>query len=29
MFLAGVGNTAMALGFGSLAERRRKKAKKG
>ena len=28
MFLAGVGNTAMALGFGSLAERRRKKAKK-
>jgi hypothetical protein len=29
MFLAGVGNTAMAVGFGSLAERRRKKAKKG
>jgi hypothetical protein len=28
MFLAGVANTAMALGFGSLAERR-KKAKKG
>jgi hypothetical protein len=29
MFLAGVGNTAMALGFGSLAERRGKKAKTG
>jgi hypothetical protein len=29
MFLAGVANTGMALGFGSLAERRRKKAKKG
>jgi hypothetical protein len=28
MFLAGVANTAMALGFGSLAERRRKKSKK-